>query len=228
MRTVKRHGSRQVFAPGGIASDSWWENDSDLRFTLVSDRLHAVLGLPYSLVCNRRPMCPRTDYDDPAWRAHLDDLENRRLFRNFETTVIDASGASRPVMISGTPKLAADGTFEGYIGVGDDLTELRRHEAEASRTAANLEFILDNIDQGVLLFDATPGRVLQSPPGRLASGPGSDMRGISYDDVLRHLAQRGEYANGQHRGGDRLSPEPRRSGKRFVVERKRADGRPVR
>ncbi len=42
-------------------------------------------------------------------------------FRNFETTVIDASGASRPVMISGTPKFAADGTFEGYVGVGHDM-----------------------------------------------------------------------------------------------------------
>ena len=60
-----------------------------------------------ALVGKRRTDVPRTDYDNPAWRAHLDDLENRRPFRNFETTVIDASGASRPVMISGTPKFAA-------------------------------------------------------------------------------------------------------------------------
>jgi PAS domain-containing protein len=89
------------------------EMDADLRFTFVSDRLQAVLGLPVSsLVGKRRTDVPRTDYDNPAWRAHLDDLENRRPFRNFETTVIDASGASRPMMISGTPKFAADGTFE--------------------------------------------------------------------------------------------------------------------
>ena len=68
----------------GIASDWWWEMDADLRFTFVSDRLQAVLGLPVSsLVGKRRTEVPRTDYDNPTWRAHLDDLENRRPFRNF-------------------------------------------------------------------------------------------------------------------------------------------------
>jgi PAS domain S-box-containing protein len=212
----------------GIASDWWWEMDADLRFTFVSDRLQAVLGLPVSsLVGKRRTDVPRTDYDNPAWRAHLDDLENRRPFRNFETTVIDASGASRPVMISGTPKFAADGTFEGYIGVGHDLTELRRHEVEASRTAANLESILENIDQGVLLIDRDL-RVV-SYNRRLADWlqVGSDMRGMSYDDVVRHLAQRGEYGTENSEAAIARRLELVRSGKRFIGERKRADGRTV-
>ena len=112
----------------GIASDWWWEMDADLRFTFLSERFADDLR-PAGVdrwSASGAPMSPRTDYDNPAWRAHLDDLANRRPFRNFETTVIDACGTSRPVMISGTPQFAADGTFEGYIGVGHDLTELRR------------------------------------------------------------------------------------------------------
>ena len=42
----------------GIASDWWWEMDADLRFTFVSDRLQAVLGLPVSalvgVICSSR------------------------------------------------------------------------------------------------------------------------------------------------------------------------------
>ena len=45
----------------GIASDWWWEMDADLRFTFVSDRLQAVLGLPVSaLVGKRRTDVPRS------------------------------------------------------------------------------------------------------------------------------------------------------------------------
>ena len=212
----------------GIASDWWWEMGPDLRFTFVSDRLQSVLGLPVSsLVGKRRTEVPRTDYDNPAWRAHLDDLENHRPFRNFETTVIDASGASRPVMISGTPKFAADGTFEGYIGVGHDLTALRRHELEASRTAANLESILDNIEQGVVLFDAEHRIV--SYNRRLAEWlrVDRDVRGMSYEEMVRGLAQRGEYGAGDPEAAVALRLELARAGKRVVVERKQADGRTV-
>ena len=213
----------------GIASDWWWEMGPDLRFTFVSDRLQELLGLPVSaLIGKRRNELPRTDYDNAAaWQAHLDDLANRRPFRNFETTVVDASGASRPVMISGTPKFAGDGTFEGYVGVGNDLTELRRHEREASRTAANLESILENIEQGLVLFDAQHRIV--SYNRRLAEWLqiDGDVRGMSYEEAVRGLAQRGEYGMADPEAAVALRLELARAGKRIVIERKRADGRTV-
>lgn len=186
-------GSRQVFAPGRhclrlVVGDG---SRPPVHFPVG---LQSILGLPVSsLIGKRRTEVPRTDYDNPAWRAHLEDLEQHRPFRNFETTVIDASGVSRPVMISGTPKFAADDTFEGYIGVGNDLTELRRHEREASTTAANLESILANIEQGVVLFDAQYRIVAYDR--RLAEWLeiDRDVRGLPYEEVLRGLAKRGEY-----------------------------------
>ena len=210
----------------GIASDWWWEMGPDLRFTFVSDRLQSVLGLPVSsLIGKRLTEVPGRDYDNPEWRGHLDDLEQRRPFRNFETTIIDASGVSRPVMISGTPKFAADGTFEGYIGVGNDLTELRRHEREAFTTAANLESILENIEQGVVLFDAQHRIV--SYNRRLAEWLeiDHDVRGLSYEEVMRGLARRGEYGPDDPEAAVALRLKLLRAGERAVIERKRADGR---
>ncbi|MBY0317770.1 MAG: PAS domain S-box protein [Reyranella sp.] len=213
----------------GIASDWWWEMGADLRFTFVSDRLQELLGLPVSsIIGKRRNEVPRTDYDNTAaWQAHIDDLENHRSFRNFETTVVDAAGASRPVMISGTPKFAEDGTFEGYIGVGNDLTELRRHEREASQTAASLESILENIEQGVVLFDAQHRIV--SYNRRLAEWLqiDGDVRGMSYEEAVRRLAQRGEYGTADPEAAVALRLELARVNKNTVIERKRADGRTV-
>ena len=63
-----------------------------------------IFGLPPSTAVGK--LCTEVvpaDYDDPAWRAHLDDLAHHRPYRDFEVTLIDASGVSRPVKISGTP-----------------------------------------------------------------------------------------------------------------------------
>jgi PAS domain S-box-containing protein len=212
----------------GIASDWWWEMDAELRFSFVSDRFEEVVGIPgSSLIGLCRTEVVRTDYDNPAWQQHLDDLQNRRPFRNFETTVVDASGVSRPVMISGTPKFAADGTFEGYIGVGHDLTELRRHEREASRTAANLESILENIEQGVVLFDRD--HRIAAYNRRLAEWlqVDGDVRGLSYEAMVRQLARRGEYEplDAEEAVARRLALI--HSDRRVVAERKQADGRTV-
>lgn len=110
-------------------------------------------------------------------------------------------------MISGTPKFAAAGTFEGCVGVGHDLTELRRHEVEASRKAVNLESILENIDQGVLL----------------------SLRQMAHDIVVRHAAHVAADPNTEWKTPTAIAlrQELVRSGKRFVGERKQADGRTV-
>jgi len=212
----------------GIASDWWWEMDAELRFTTMSDRFEEVFGFPGStLVGKRRTDVARTDYDTPAWRGHLDDLANRRPFRNFETTCVDADGVSRPVMISGAPRFGADGAFAGYIGVGHDLTELRVRERELAATARSLQSVLENVDQGVVHFDADMRVAAYNR--RLADWLeiGGDGRGLSYESIVRGLAARGEYApeDPEEAIARRLAlVEARR---RFVGERRRHDGRVI-
>ena len=214
----------------GIASDWWWETDADMRFTFLSDRFTEILGLPPSIALGKRPAeIGRTDDGNPAWRAHLDDLANHRPYRDFETTFVDAQGVARPVMISGTPLFGADGTFEGYIGVGRDLTELRRREKEAARQAANLESILENIEQGVVLFDKE--LKLAAYNRRLAQwlqiDDTSDAHGKSYEQIVRGLAERGEYAPEDKETAIATRMRLVQAGERFSGERRRADGRTI-
>ena len=59
----------------GIAADWWWEMDAELRFTFLSERFVEIFGLPPSSALGR--LCTEVvpaDDNDPAWRAHLDDL----------------------------------------------------------------------------------------------------------------------------------------------------------
>jgi PAS domain S-box-containing protein len=214
----------------GIASDWWWEMDADLRFTYFSDRFSEIFGLPASVALGKRRIeIGRTDHDNPAWRAHLEVIANHLPYRDFETTFVDADGVSRPVSISGTPLFAADGTFEGYIGVGHDLTELRRREREAAEQAATLNSILENIDQGVVLFDKE--LKIAAYNRRLADwlriDGNRDVRGESYERIVRDLADRGEYAPEDKEAAIATRLRLVRSRERFVGERRRGDGRIV-
>ncbi|MDP1836887.1 MAG: PAS domain S-box protein [Reyranella sp.] len=204
----------------GIAADWWWEMDAELRFTFLSERFVEIFGLPPSIAVGK--LCTEVvpaDYDDPVWRAHLDDLAGRRPYRDFEVTLTDASGTVRPIKISGTPLFGADGTFQGYVGVGHDLTELRRQ-------AGNVESILANIEQGVVLLDRDFTIVAYNH--RLAEWleiPDRDLHGLPYEQFLRDLAERGEYVNEDKEAAvtDRMGRLPARE--RFVRERRRKDGR---
>jgi len=146
----------------GIASDWWWEMGADLRFTFVSDRLQSVLGLPVSsLVGKRRTEVPRSDYDNPAWRAHLDDLENRRPFRNFETTVIDASGASRAARLA----------------LLIDITDRKRLERESQRIFETSEDLLLVSDGYGLFIQVSPScqRLLGYRPDEMVGHGAQDF-----------------------------------------------------
>ncbi|MDI1287975.1 MAG: PAS domain S-box protein [Reyranella sp.] len=214
----------------GIASDWWWEMDAELRFTFLSERFAEVFGLSPSLLIGKsRTDANRTDYDNPAWQAHLDDLANHRPFRDFETTFVDAKGVSRPVSISGAPLFTAEGTFTGYIGVGHDLTPLRRREKEASEQAANLESILENIEQGVVLFDSETRIVAYNR--RLAEWLQFDgnrnVRGLPYEAIIRELAGRGEYGSEGKETAIATRMRLVQSRERFTGERRREDGRIV-
>ena len=206
----------------GIAADWWWEMDAELKFTFLSERFVEIFGLPPSIAVGR--LCTEVvpaDFDDPVWRAHLDDLANRRPYRDFEVTLTDASGAVRPIRMSGAPRFAADGSFQGYVGVGHDLTELRRQ-------AADMQSILENIEQGVILLDGALRIVACNR--RLAEWfqvTDRDLRGLPYEQFVRELAERGEY--GDEDKETAIAGRMRRipTHQRFVTERRRKDGRIV-
>jgi len=123
-------------------TDWLWEMDEDLRFSWFSDRFGAVTGLsPESLLGKRREDFVR-DVEPDDLARHLDDLLNRRVFRDFKYSVMTATGM-RFLSVSGIPVFRRR-RFAGYIGTGTDITATKvaefrlldsQYEAEAASRA---------------------------------------------------------------------------------------------
>lgn len=120
------------------ASDWFWETDENLRFTHVSGRFERNVGVATEQVIGLTRVewaAPKT-LDEP-WRAHLDDLQARRPFQEFEYSKQREDGQVFHFSVSGVPVFNSQGAFQGYRGVGRDITQ--RVETDR-RIAQNAEF----------------------------------------------------------------------------------------
>jgi PAS domain S-box-containing protein len=126
-----------------MSSDFYWESDIEHRFTTrgaddndssdVSEFAHgAQIG-------KRRWDLPYIAPDEAGWRAHRALLEAHLPFRNFEISRRGADGGARHISISGDPVFDAAGHFKGYAGVGADITERIRTQAELNTLSRAME-----------------------------------------------------------------------------------------
>ncbi len=151
--TNAMEASEARFRDVADASSDWiWEVDASLRLSFISER--------YTLVTGRLPEAsigtPIADLFHPGensdrWRQYLDDLENRRSFRNVVSMCEDANGINRTVRLAGKPVLDAAGKVVGYRGTATDITA----EIDAGRRAEYLAMhdALTGLPNRVLLLE---------------------------------------------------------------------------
>ncbi len=127
----------------GAASDWFWETDVDLCLTYASGRFFKILHLPLESVLGKtwRDLAGETQIaaEPEKWRAHFDDLEAHRPFRDFDYGIVGEDGMKRHVRVSGLPVFDDAGTFLGYRGSGSDVTEHKRVEAALRQREHDLE-----------------------------------------------------------------------------------------
>ena len=122
-----------------LSSDWYWEEDANYRCTETSVSALKQLGLDAAKrIGKTRWEIPSVGVSEAHWAAHRADLDARRTFRGFELGRINRRGELVWGSISGAPIFDAQGNFRGYGGVGTDITERKRQEAEliAARQAA--------------------------------------------------------------------------------------------
>ncbi|MFT6558290.1 PAS domain S-box protein [Sneathiella sp.] len=117
------------------ASDWYWETDSDLRFSYISETACEYAGMDISemMGMTRQQLVTQSE-DMDFWRGHLEDLANRRPFKDFAYTFIRQDGQRRRWQISGKPYYSDDGRFLGYRGVGQDITVSTELEAQLQQS----------------------------------------------------------------------------------------------
>ena len=158
-----------------IAADWLWETDADARLTHLSADAARFLGLaPERLIGATHdalawPGAP--DAHDASGDAGSDlrtAMRARRPFRDVPFAYRHPDGAPRRFALSGRPRFGADGAFAGYRGLGSDvsdrpltrdalvaaLDELRDANARLSEQNRRFDAALENMTQGLCLFDA--------------------------------------------------------------------------
>ena len=106
-----------------MSSDFFWETDVQGRFTLVVHGPDYVTELGSVIIGKAAWELPSTTPDEAGWARLRATIEARELIRDFEFGRPGADGVVRYFSVSGEPRLAADGSFLGYRGVGRDITE---------------------------------------------------------------------------------------------------------
>ena len=123
----------------GLSSDWFWEQDADLRFTLMSVELDAKSGLTSTRTLGKqRWELPIEGVSESQWAEHRQLLAQRKPFEMFYRMCNDA-GALRWFHIKGVPVFGPDGSFRGYRGSGSDFTARRQAEDEIRKLNEELE-----------------------------------------------------------------------------------------
>ncbi|MEP3244932.1 MAG: PAS domain S-box protein [Sneathiella sp.] len=117
------------------ASDWYWETDADLRFSYVSDSAteHADMDLQDMLGMTRAELVTQAE-DQEFWIEHLEDLSQKRAFKDFTYTFVRKDGQHRRWQISGKPYYSPGGEFRGFRGVGKDITLSTELEAQLQQS----------------------------------------------------------------------------------------------
>ena len=107
-----------------LSADWIWEQDADLRFTYFSDGIEAATGIVAASLIGRQRMS-NAAFDAPAEAiaAYEACIDGRQAFRDFTYGFTRPDGVRRFIRISGEPVFNDGGSFEGYRGVGRDVTQ---------------------------------------------------------------------------------------------------------
>ena len=212
------------------ASDWFWEQDADLRFTAMSPEVYTKTGLSTDdhLGKTRRETQP-LGVSEEQWRQHDADLTARRPFRDFRFHRINPAGGVRHISVSGKPLFDAEGRFTGYRGIGRDITaEVVAKEREASAERRFAEAI-EAMSDGFILTDEE-GRLVTCNARYRELFPGLDdvlAPGTPFETVLRAAAGQGQIADAIGREEDWLSEHlaAHRDSHRHLTEQRLADGK---
>ncbi len=188
-----------------IAADWIWETDAAGRFTQLSPEAERFFGRPAAELLGVTRSTFAWEFEAEGLNLYRAAVAARRPFRELTYVYSHPDGAPRWFEISGRPCFSADGAFLGYRGIGSDVSEHHRtrdalREAHAELTEQNRRFdaALENMSQGLCLFDDE--HRLQVWNRRYLDmfglGPDALRVGMTQQAIIEHLVALGRYRAG--------------------------------
>ncbi len=170
-----------------MSSDFYWESDAAHRLTRrasADKKLSSVSVFRQGTqVGQRRWDIPYLSPDEAGWRAHRAVLDAHLPFRDFELSRLGLDGSERHISISGDPVFDAAGAFQGYRGVGTDITARKRAERTLRETSEELRLFADNVPAMTVSWD-------ENLRLRFANKLFTGFFGLALDDILgKHVSE---------------------------------------
>ena len=189
------------------STDWFWEQDADLRFTYVSTGYARSVGDAWPILG-----LTREDYVDhdpktlssPSWQAMTQTLQAREPFTNFVYSHPSSDGGLVWFRTSGVPFYDAEGQFQGYRGVGGDITSLiaaqeRAHALErvAEQARTQLFDAIEALQDGFVLYDAQDRLIMANTRHReFYAETGAQMaEGETFAQILQRSVNAGQIAD---------------------------------
>ncbi len=185
-----------------LASDWFWEQDAELRFTVIGGGAPSPSPGNRSDLGKRRWEITDTSRAPAAWEQHKRETLAHLPFRDFRYERIGPNGEIYHISISGVPLHDQAGNFIGYRGIGRDITaevntanELRLAKERAEQAEALLSDAVDSISECLVIYDADDRLVLinkayeRTYPEAIATM----QRGRKFADILRDRIAAGEF-----------------------------------
>ncbi|HUQ74428.1 MAG TPA: diguanylate cyclase [Burkholderiales bacterium] len=108
-----------------MSSDFFWETDQSHRFAQLVHGPNYPDAYMGRAVLGKTPWeIPSVSPDEAGWTAVRQLMARRLPLRDFEFARRVADIGVRYFSVSGEPRIASDGRFMGYRGVGRDVTEI--------------------------------------------------------------------------------------------------------
>lgn len=130
-----------------LASDWFWEQDDQFRFTFfsASETMAALeqLGIGHTDLLGKTRWELPINLTPEQWAAHRALIAAHQPFRDLEYRVRSKSNVDRWFNINGQPLFDDAGCFAGYRGTGRDITERKQTEEALRRSNRQLRMLSD-------------------------------------------------------------------------------------
>ncbi len=117
-----------------LASDWYWEQDESGHFTKVYGPVQEMLGIPVDALLGEIKEARAARWNEAERAALVANIVARRPFLDFVCSRIASDGTQQYFQVSGEPMFEATGRFNGYRGVGKDVTRIM-YESTRPHTA---------------------------------------------------------------------------------------------
>jgi two-component system cell cycle sensor histidine kinase PleC len=196
-----RTSERRIRAFAESASDWYWETDAENRYTWFSERVEDYTQFPREWHYGKsRIELGVQELDAAGWQSHIDDIENRRAFRNFEFCRIAPDG-ERWVRSSGVPVYEPDGTFRGYRGTGTDISREVNAERAADEAKALLAAAIEGLHEAFSLWGPDDRLIVCNEEFRRqhTSIDAAVVPGTSFEDFISAGIEHGIFPEAKNR-----------------------------